>query len=292
MAAKFRDFLLLMRPHQWLKNGFVLVGLLFGHAWGDQEMVLRVALAVAAFSLFSSSIYVLNDLADAAADRLHPGKKERPLAAGRMASGHAVVFGIALALCGILLGHAASWRVLVILLAYGVLNLAYSLRLKQIVILDVFCIAAGFMLRILAGTSGVGIPPSEWLLLCGLMITLFLGFAKRRAEMGLLTREKLLAHRPVFQNYSLSLLDTFIAITATMVIISYSLYTMSPHTLAAHGTTALIFTVPFIIYGIFRYVFLLSQGKAGHDPASELLRDPHLMLTLLAWLATTLWLIA
>lgn len=292
MAAKFRDFLLLMRPHQWLKNGFVLVGLLFGHAWGDQEMVLRVALAVAAFSLFSSSVYVLNDLADAAADRLHPGKKERPLAAGRMASGHAVVFGIALALCGTLLGYAASWRVLVILLVYGVLNLAYSLQLKKIVILDVFCIAAGFMLRILAGTSGVGIPPSEWLLLCGLMVTLFLGFAKRRAEMALLTREDLLAHRPVFHNYSLSLLDTFIAITATMVIISYSLYTMSPHTVEAQGTSGLIFTVPFILYGILRYVFLLDKGLAGHDPASELLRDPHLGVVLLCWLATTLWLIA
>jgi len=291
MPMMFRDFLLLMRPHQWLKNGFVLVGLLFGHAWGDQEMVRQVALAVAAFSLFSSSVYVVNDLADVAAARLHPGKKERPLAAGRMASGHAVVFGLALALCGTLLGYAASWRVLVILLAYGVLNLAYSLRLKKIVILDVFCIAAGFMLRILAGTTGVGIPPSEWLLLCGLMLTLFLGFAKRRSEMALLEGGDL-AHRAVFQHYSLSLLDTFITITATMVIISYSLYTLSPHTVTAHGTSALIFTVPFIVYGIFRYLFLLLQGRAGHDLAGELLRDPHLVVVLLSWLATTLWLIA
>lgn len=291
MGTKFRDFFLLMRPHQWLKNGFVLVGLLFGHAWNDQDMVVRVALAVAAFSLFASSVYVVNDLADAAADRLHPRKKERPLAAGRMVPAHAALFGAGLALGGALLGYAASWRVLLILLAYGLLNLAYSLRLKKIVILDVFCIAAGFMLRILAGTSGVGIPPSEWLLLCGLMVTLFLGFTKRRAEMALLGRNDQ-AHRPVFQHYSLPLLDTFIAITASLVIISFSLYTMSPHTVTAHGTTGLIFTVPFIVYGIFRYVFLLSQGRAGHDPASELLRDPHLLLVLLSWLATTLWLIA
>ena len=290
MGASFRDYLQLMRPHQWLKNGFVLAGLLFGHAWNDQAMVLRVALALAAFSLFSSSVYVVNDLLDAAADRLHPGKKGRPLAAGRMPSAHAAVFGAVLSLAGFLLGWFASWRVLVILVAYGTLNLAYSLRLKKIVILDVFCIAAGFMLRILAGTAGVGIPPSEWLLLCGLMLTLFLGFAKRRAEMALLQGGEL-AHRAVFRHYSQSLLDTFIAITATMVIISYSLYTMSPHAQAAQGTTGLIFTVPFIIYGIFRYVFLLNQGRAGHDPASELLRDPHLLLVLLVWLVATLWLI-
>ena len=289
--GKLRDFLLLMRPHQWLKNGFVLVGLLFGHAWNDQAMVLSVALAVGAFSLFSSSVYVVNDLADAAADRLHPRKKGRPLAAGRLAPAHAAIFGAVLALVGVLLGYAASGRVLLILLAYGVLNLAYTLRLKAIVILDVFCIAAGFMLRILAGTIGIGIPPSEWLLLCGLMLTLFLGFAKRRAEMALL-EGSYLAHRAVFQHYSLHMLDTFITITATMVLISYSLYTMSPHTAAAHGTTGLIFTVPFIVYGIFRYVLLLSQGKAGSEPALDLIRDPHLVAVLLAWLATTLWLIA
>lgn len=290
MGAKFRDFILLMRPHQWLKNGFILVGPLFGHAWNDQDMVLRVALAVVAFSLFASSVYVVNDLADAGADRLHPRKKGRPLAAGRLAPAHAAMLGAGLALVGALLGYFASWRVLVILLAYGLLNLAYSLYLKKIPILDVFCIAAGFMLRILAGTSGVGIPPSEWLLLCGLMLSLFIGFAKRRAEMALLEGGEL-AHRAVFQHYSLSLLDTLITITATMVIISYSLYTMSPHTVEVHGTSSLIFTVPFIVYGIFRYVLLLSQGRAGHDPASELLRDPHLVAILLAWLATTLWLI-
>lgn len=289
--GRSRDFFLLMRPHQWLKNGFVLVGLLFGHAWNDPAVILRVALAVAAFSLFASSVYVLNDLADAAADRLHPRKKGRPLAAGRLAPTHAALFGAGLALAGSLLGYFSSWRVLAILLAYGGLNLAYSLRLKQIPILDVFCIAAGFMLRILAGTTGVGIPPSEWLLLCGLMLTLFLGFAKRRSEMIQLA-EGDLAHRAVFRHYSLSMLDTFIAITATMVIISYSLYTLSPHTVTAHGTSALIFTVPFIVYGIFRYLFLLLQGRAGHDLAGELLRDPHLVVVLLSWLATTLWLIA
>ena len=291
MATKPRDLLLLMRPHQWLKNGFVLVGLLFGHAWVDPVMVRRVLLALAAFSLFASSIYVLNDIMDAAADRLHPRKKMRPLAAGRLAPMHAGVFGAGLALAGAVLGYAASPRVLLVLVAYGVLNLAYSLKLRDIVILDVFCIAAGFMLRILAGTSGVGIPPSEWLLLCGLMLTLFLGFTKRRAEMALLAGGSL-AHRAVFRYYSLPLLDTFIAITATMVLISYSLYTMSPHVVAAHGTTHLLSTVPFIVYGIFRYVYLVLRGEAGHDPAGELPRDPHLLFVLLAWLAVTLWLIA
>jgi 4-hydroxybenzoate polyprenyltransferase len=180
--------------------------------------------------------------------------------------------------------------VLVILLGYALMNLAYSLRLKHVVLLDVFIIAAGFMLRILAGTLGVGIPPSQWLLLCGLMVTLFLGFTKRRAELAALN-EGGVAHRKVLAHYSPVLLDKMIGITASGVVMSYSLYTMSPDTIRVHGTANLIYTVPFVLYGVFRYIYLLHKQDGGGDPSRELVRDKHLVLAVLAWGVVTVWLL-
>jgi 4-hydroxybenzoate polyprenyltransferase len=171
-----------------------------------------------------------------------------------------------------------------------VINIAYSLHLKHVVILDVFIIAAGFMLRILAGTTGVGIAPSQWLLLCGLMMALFLGFAKRRAELYAMTDDGP-SHRRVLGHYTPVLLDKMIVVTATCVILTYSLYTMSPATIQFHHTESLIFTVPFVIYGIFRYIYSLHQKTAGSDPALQIFSDPHLLLSIIGWLLVTLWLI-
>ena len=165
-----KEVLRLMRPHQWLKNGFVLVGPFFAHAWHDGDVVNAVILAVVAFCLMSSAVYVVNDLSDVEADRLHPTKRNRPLAAGTVSTSFAVMLAVALFLSALTAAWLASSEVLIILLCYLVMNLAYSWRLKQVVILDVFIIAAGFMLRILAGTTGIGIEPSSWLLLTGLMI--------------------------------------------------------------------------------------------------------------------------
>jgi 4-hydroxybenzoate polyprenyltransferase len=202
---------------------------------------------------------------------------------------------IALAVCvgvvGGVLGYYASPTVAAMLAVYGLMNIAYSLGLKRVVILDVFIIAAGFMLRLLAGTSGVGIPPSQWLLLCGLMLTLFLGFVKRRAELGDETDDKAV-QRKVLRDYSTTLLDQLITIAAAGIIMSYSLYTLSAETIEKQGTALLMLTVPFVIYGVFRYLFLLHQYQQGEDPAGEALQDPHLLVTVVLWLATTLWLIA
>ncbi|MEJ2059967.1 MAG: decaprenyl-phosphate phosphoribosyltransferase, partial [Gammaproteobacteria bacterium] len=156
--------------------------------------------------------------------------------------------------------------------------------------LDVFIIAAGFMLRILAGTLGVGIPPSQWLLLTGLMLTLFLGFAKRRAEL-IETGDSDKAQREVLAHYSPPLLDKMIGITATGTIMSYGLYTVSPETVQIQGTANLIYTVPFVMYGIFRYIYLLHGQGRGQDTARDLLRDPHILVTVLLWLVTVVWLI-
>ena len=284
------DFFKLMRPHQWLKNGFVFTGLLFGHAWNDSQLVLHILAAFAGFSLVASSIYTFNDLLDKNQDKRHPEKKNRPLAAGRITTNAAIVWSLLLGVAGFSFGWFASTTVLAILVVYAVINVAYSYRLKHVVILDVFIIASGFMLRILAGTLGVDIPPSTWLLLCGMMITLFLGFAKRHAEIQMLESGSG-KHRKVLAYYSRDMLDKFLVITAACVIMSYSLYTMSVDTIATQGTENLIYTVPFIVYAIFRYILVLQNGRGGSDPARDLPRDPHIVLSVIGWLVTTLWMI-
>jgi 4-hydroxybenzoate polyprenyltransferase len=170
------------------------------------------------------------------------------------------------------------------------LNVAYSLGLKHVVILDVFIIAAGFMLRLLAGTLGLDIAPSHWLLLCGLMLTLFLGFAKRRAELNVLLAASG-GHRRVLEQYTEPMLDQFIAIAAAATVIAYALYTVSAETVALHGTRGLIATVPVVLYGILRYLWRLHAIGGGGDPAQELLRDPHLLAAVVCWLLLVLGLL-
>jgi len=280
-----KPYLKLLRPHQWVKSGFVFVGVLFGHAWNEPLLVHQVLLAATAFALAASAIYVFNDLADREADREHPQKRHRPLASGTVSVPQALLLAGGCMVSALLLAHAASTTVLLIVLFYAALNVAYSMGLKHVVLLDVFIISAGFMLRILAGTLGIGIAPSYWLLLCGLMLTLFLGFAKRRAELnGMAGRGG--SHRQVLDDYDPVLLDKLIGICAAGAIVSYSLYTVSAETVTMHGTTHLIYTVPFVIYGMFRYLFLLHRRGGGGDPASALLQDVHLLGAFGGWLLT------
>ncbi|HTN94499.1 MAG TPA: decaprenyl-phosphate phosphoribosyltransferase [Gallionella sp.] len=288
---KMLQLMRLMRPHQWVKNAFVFTGLLFGHAWHDAALVTRAVIAFIAFCLVSSAVYTLNDIVDLEQDKLHPKKSKRPLSSGAVSITAAIVLAALLAVSGLALGYRASQTVLVILLGYVLMNIAYSLRLKHVVILDVFIIATGFMLRILAGTLGIGIAPSQWLLLCGLMVTLFLGFTKRRAEIIALSEDKT-SHRRVLEHYSPVLLDKMIGITAAGLIMSYSLYTMSADTIRIHGTANLIYTVPFVMYGVFRYIYLLHHQNRGGDTAHDIVRDPHLIIVVGAWLVATILLIA
>ncbi|HEY6095109.1 MAG TPA: decaprenyl-phosphate phosphoribosyltransferase [Gallionellaceae bacterium] len=290
MMKTLVSLLRLMRPHQWIKNAFVFTGLLFGHAWHDPALVTKVLLAFAAFCLISSTIYILNDIIDVEQDRHHPKKRLRPLPSGQLSVTLAAGVAVLLGLTSLALAIAASMIVVWIVLGYAVMNVAYSLYLKHVVILDVFIIATGFMLRILAGTLGVGVPPSQWLLLCGLMVTLFLGFTKRRAEILALSEDKA-AHRKVLEHYSPVLLDKMIVVTASGLIMSYSLYTMNPDTIRIHGTANLIYTVPFVMYGVFRYIYLLHHQARGGDTAKDLVRDPHLLIVVVGWLAATMLLI-
>lgn len=286
-----RDLIHLMRPIQWSKSIFVFAGIFFAEAFYDLNLVWQVCLAAVAFSLVSSSIYIVNDIADRENDKHHPRKKKRPLPSGKVTIPAAVALAAACALIGITIAWSVSTEVTAIIFGYMLLNIAYSFRLKNIVLLDVFCIATGFMLRLLAGTIGVGIPPSHWLLLCGLMMTLFLGFAKRRAEIITLTESKQ-EHRQVLQSYGPILLDEITAVCAGCVIITYSLYTMSPETIALHHTENLIYTIPFVIYALFRYIFLLHHCNGGGNPTRDLLKDRHIVASIAAWTGLTCYFFA
>lgn len=267
----------LMRPHQWLKNTFVLAGLVFSQAWQDGPLAWRVAQAFAAFCCFSSMVYVVNDWHDRASDALHPVKRHRPLANG------AVSAPAALALAGLLLGAglwlAAGNRTLLVLLAlYVGLNLAYSWRLKRVPVVDVSIIATGFMLRLLAGTLAVGIAPSRWLLLTGIFVTLFLGFCKRKAE----SFQDEASQRAVLAHYPAALLDTYIAVTMTATLTTYSLFATSPEAQLQHGER-LLYTVPVVIFGMLRYTYQVHRGR-GEDVARDLLRDPWILAAGALWL--------
>lgn len=285
------NLLTLMRPRQWVKSCFVFMGILFANAWHDPRMVKQVMMVAVAFSLVASGVYVINDLFDRRQDVNHPHKRNRPLAAGTVRPGIAVLIAAIIWAVGFSVGYLVSLPVVLILSAYVFINFGYSLGLKHIVLLDVFLLASGFMLRILAGTTGVGIAPSPWLLLCGLMVALFLGFAKRRAELYA-SAEGSTGDRKVLASYQPVFLDKLIVITSTCVILTYSLYTMSEKTIKAHQTESLIYTVPFVMYAIFRYIYSLHNQSMGSDPALEIFRDYHILASIVGWLLLTLWLIA
>lgn len=267
----------LMRPHQWLKNAFVFAGLLFSETWNDGPLLLRIVIAFAAFCAVSSLVYILNDWRDRASDALHPTKRSRPLASGAVSGGAAFTLAALLLAAG--LGLAAGNRVLLLLLAlYVVLNLAYSWRLKHVPVVDVSIIATGFMLRLLAGTVAVGIPPSRWLLLTGLFVALFLGFSKRKAE----TFHAAGQQRAVLEHYPPALLDTFMAVTMTATLTTYSLYATSVEAQLLHGER-LVYTVPVVIFGLLRYAYQVHQGR-GEDVSRDLLRDPWILGGMALWL--------
>lgn len=268
----------LMRPHQWLKNTFVFAGLVFSQAWQDGPLALRVLQVFAAFCCASSLVYILNDWHDRAADALHPVKRSRPLASG------AVPVAAALGLAAVLLagGLLLAWGnpvLLALLGVYAALNVAYSWRLKQVPVVDVSIIASGFMLRLLAGTVAVGIPPSRWLLLTGIFVALFLGFSKRKAE----SFHEESSQRAVLAHYPAALLDTFMAATMTATLTTYSLFATSPEAQAQHGER-LLYTVPAVIFCMLRYTYQVHRGR-GEDVARDLLRDPWILAGGALWMA-------
>ncbi len=280
----------LLRPQQWVKNAFVLVGLVFGHAWRDPVMVNAALLATLAFCFASGAVYAFNDAHDAAQDRDHPDKRGRPVARGAVSPGEAIAWSALAAAAALSLAAWIGWRAAAIVAAYLGLSAAYTVWLKRIPVLDVIAIAAGFMLRLLAGTLGVGIEPSKWLLACGFLLTLFLGFAKRRAEIARLAQDAG-RHRVVLEDYSIGFLDKAVALCAAGMIATYAWYTAAAETAQIHGTGNLWLTLPWVLLGTARYLYRLRLRGGGGDPAEELLRDPLLAASVAGWTATVIWLI-
>jgi 4-hydroxybenzoate polyprenyltransferase len=283
MALNLPALVGLLRPKQWIKNVFVCAGVVFGAQLDSSASLKAMALSFIAFSLMGSTVYVVNDYLDRESDRKHPTKRHRALASGAVSPAPAFAAATVCLCVALAAAFAADVRVLSLVLIYFTINLAYSFKFKHLAVTDVFCIAAGFMLRILAGTWGIHIAPSGWLLLTGMFITLFLGFAKRRA--GVHTR------RPVLDVYSKELLDTFLSITATGAVISYGLYTLDAKTIALHHTDKLIYTLPFVLFGLFRYLLLLHRHKKGENPSADVFTDPQMILCGAAYAATALWLL-
>ena len=280
----------LLRPQQWIKNTFVWVGYLFSQGWHQPGLFTKTLIASLVFCFTSSAIYIFNDIIDRHRDRLHPFKMNRPIAANHISLPIAWAITIFIA-CGSLgIGFYISKQIGILLLLYILLNIAYSLYLKHVMILDVILIASGFMIRILVGTVGIGIPPSWWLLICGTMLAIFLGFTKRRAEVSLFS-DMQFSTRTVLQHYSQGPLNNIIHFMAIVVIITYGAYALHQDAQFHPGPLKLIYTLPLVLLAIMRYLYLLNSENypsAGIDIARDLLRDYPLLVTVSAWLLLTI----
>lgn len=287
------QILRLLRPTHWLKNLFVIAPVVFGKQLFESGRAVDAALAFVGFSLLSSAVYILNDLRDRQADAQHPIKRNRPLAAGAVSVSTALILFVLL-LCGA--GAAAfvlPWRYGACLLLYAVLNGAYSFGLKHVVILDIFIIAAGFMLRVVAGASAVEVEASSWIVVCTLFLALFLAVSKRRAEMRVVEEQGLnrSAARAVLDDYTPELISTVRQVSLSGAIMCYTLYTVSDHVVAYFGSRRLVYTIPIVLYGLFRYLALDERRNTGENPVTTVLRDWWLLGSVVAWIVVVVGLI-
>ena len=281
-----KDYILALRPTHWIKNTIVLAAFFFALGDGEQAVTWCDALfavgAAALFCIVSSAVYVMNDIRDISLDREHPFKKERPIAAGRIPLLHAYVLGGILAIIALAGSIAMSRELAVVIVTYFLVQVLYSFGLKRIALLDVFVIASGFVLRALAGAVALSVAISPWLLLCTFLLALFLGFCKRRHEKVLLMTCAD-ENRPSLAKYDEKLLDQMIAIVSGATVVSYALYTLSPDTVVKFGSARLGFTIPIVMYGLFRYLDLVYRREKGNKPERILLTDTPLLVAMVLY---------
>jgi len=286
------SFLIALRPRQWVKNVFVFAALVFAGRLADPTAVLRVCGAFGVFCVLSSAVYLINDVRDREADRQHPEKRRRPIAAGEIDAGTASAVSVVLAVAALFAAFGLSGGLGRVATAYLVLNLGYSFGLKRIVILDVMMVATGFLMRAFAGALVLDVAISRWLVLCTGLLALFLGFVKRRQEITAMDGGSVT--RPILREYSLPFLDQMIAIVTGATVVAYSLYAFSPEVAQKLGTEHLGLTIPFVLFGIFRYLYLVHQRGVGENPTTVVLTDLPLILDVVLWgaavvLAVYLW---
>ncbi len=290
---RISEYVRLMRPEQWVKNVFVVVPLIFSKNLFNISLFSGSLLTFVSFCCAASSIYLINDIADRDLDRIHPVKKNRPIASGAVSIFEGWILAVILICASFIflcVGNVHLAAAVPIFLYIGI-NLLYSFRLKKVVLIDVFVIAAGFILRILAGGYAIDVKISNWLIMTTLFISIFLGIAKRRSEFVHINNgaensmsEGGTSTRKVLQDYDLSLIDQILSISAASVIIAYALYTVSQRTVAAFQTEALIFTTVFVVYGIFRYLYLIHRLGLGESPTSALLRDRSMVVNIVLFI--------
>jgi 4-hydroxybenzoate polyprenyltransferase len=284
-ASSLRDLFQLLRPMQWSKNTVLFAALIFAKHLFVFPDLLAVTLGFLAFCSLASGAYVMNDLRDCERDREHPLKSLRPLPSGRVRRGTAVALSIALVLIGMLGAIALRPGFGALAGVYFVLQVAYTFWLKEAVILDVMSIAAGFVIRAVAGGVIIGVPVSPWLIICTFLLALFLGFSKRRHELILL-EGRATNHRASLKEYSPYFLDQMIAVVTASTVVAYAIYTASPEVREKLGTDKLYLTIPFVLFGIFRYLYLVHQREEGGNPTQLLLTDQPLLIDVLLWIVT------
>ena len=283
MIAK--EIFISCRPQHWIKNLFVFAAIVFSKNIFNLSLLEKTVVAFISFCLLSSSLYILNDLKDLEEDKRHPLKSKRPLASGRLEKSYAIYSFAALGFSGLILSASLNWAFFLISLVFFILQVAYSFWLKHVVILDVFVIAAGFLIRIVAGGLAIKVTLSSWLLICSTLLALFLALSKRRHELVFLEK-KASEHRPILEEYSPYFLDQLIAVVTASIVVAYCLYTISEETVAKFGTANLLFTVPFVLYGIFRYLYLIHQKVEGGSPETLIIKDKPLLIDIFLWIVS------
>lgn len=289
MFSNFKDYIRLLRITNWLKNIFVFVPLVFSKHLFDLAYIYDVLIGFIAFSFTSSLVYVFNDIIDAEKDRIHPIKKDRPVAGRRISKTNALfTIFVLLVVIGIFSVYLQQ-NFVIILWSYILINIAYTLYLKKIVIADIFCIAAGFLLRVIAGAFIISVYLSNWLILTTIFLSLFLAVMKRRVEIA--SSPSAQDQRAVLKDYSIDFIDLIAAIAATCVILSYALYTVAERTIKAFGSEELVFTTVFVIFGIFRYMFLAIKKNKGENVVELLLTDFPMLVNILLFISVALYII-
>ena len=271
-----------MRPKQWIKNLFVFAPLVFSESLFVYPLNVKAVLAFVAFCLLSGCVYIVNDVMDREEDKRHPTKSLRPVASGLLSPSVALGMAVILLSLSLLGGYVIGVEIFAILGVYFLMNLAYSTFLKHVVLLDVFVIATGFVLRVLGGGAAIHVEVSSWLLLCTLLISLFLALCKRRHELIIL-EDNASSHRKILNEYSPYFLDQLIVVVAASALVAYALYTMSNDVFMRFGSNDLKYTVPFVIYGIFRYLYLVHRKDKGGSPTEIMIRDIPMMVNAGLW---------
>ena len=286
------SYILALRPNQWTKNAVVLASFIF--ALGDSTqganlgMLYKAVAAAMLFCLASSSIYLINDIRDLPLDRAHPTKRFRPIAAGEVPVPAAFILSFILMGTSLIGAYLLNTTCLGVFVAYLILQVCYTFGLKQIALVDLFVIAAGFVLRALAGAVAIGVLISPWLLICTMLLALFLALCKRRHEKVVVTESQPGTTRPSLEKYNTQLLDQLISIVSASVIVCYAIYTLWPDTVEKYNTTTLAFTIPFVLFGLFRYLDLVYRHEKGGRPEKILLTDPPIIVDLLLYGCTVL----